>query len=149
MVKDDLDWKILELLQENARMSFAQIGRVVGLSPSAIAERVQRMEDTEVITGYTTQIDPQKLGWSLSVIIMMSVNRVNFESFTNDLSNKYPEMVECTRVTGKDCLIMKFHVKNSNHLEEVVNRLSRHGDPTTLLILNELLKNGPIRRGIN
>ncbi|WP_271767983.1 Lrp/AsnC family transcriptional regulator [Aquimarina algiphila] len=149
MVKDDLDWKILELLQENARMPFAQIGRVVGLSPSAIAERVQRMEETEVITGYTAQVAPDKLGWSLSVIIMMSVNRINFESFTNDLSHEYPEMVECTRVTGKDCLIMKFHVKNSNHLEEVVNRLSRHGDPTTLLILNELLKNGPIRRSIN
>ncbi len=97
----------------------------------------------------TTQIDPYKLGWSLSVIIMMSVNRINFESFTNNLYNEYPEMVERTRVTGKDCLIMKFHIKNGNHLEEVVNRLLRHGDPTTLLILNELLKNGSIRRSIN
>ncbi len=145
MVKDDLDWKILELLQENARLSFAQIGRVVKLSPSAVAERVQRMEDTEVITGYTTQVNPSKLGWSLSAFIMMSVNSMNFQSFTNTLS-EYPEMVECTRVTGKDCLIMKFHVKDSKHLENVINRLAMHGDPTTLLILNEVKKNGKVTR---
>ncbi|MEW7290810.1 Lrp/AsnC family transcriptional regulator [Aquimarina sp. 2304DJ70-9] len=145
MLKDDLDWKILELLQENARLSFAQIGRVVKLSPSAVAERVQRMEDTEVITGYSTQVNPLKLGWSLSAFIMMSVNRINFQSFTDTLS-EYPEMVECTRVTGKDCLIMKFHVKDSKHLEDVINRLAMHGDPTTLLILNEVKKNGKITR---
>lgn len=147
MVKDDLDWKILELLQENARLPFAHIGRVVGLSPSAVAERVQRLEDTEVITGYTTQVNPAKLGWSLSAFIMMSVNRINFQSFTDALdADAYPEMVECTRVTGKDCLIMKFYVKDSKHLEEVINRLAQHGDPTTLLILNELMKNGAIGR---
>jgi Lrp/AsnC family leucine-responsive transcriptional regulator len=117
----------------------------VGLSPSAVAERVQRMEDTEVITGYTMQVNPAKLGWSLSAFIMMSVNRINFQPFTDAL-DEYPEMVECTRVTGKDCLIMKFHVKDSKHLEEVINRLAQHGDPTTLLILNELMKNGTIGR---
>ncbi len=145
MVKDDLDWKILEQLQENARLSFAQIGREVGLSPSAVAERVQRMEDTEVITGYKATINPSKLGWSLSAFIMMSVSSVNFEPFTCAL-DEYPEMVECTRVTGKDCLIMKFYIKDSTHLEEVINRLAKHGDPTTLLILNEMKKNGKIMR---
>lgn len=145
MVKDDLDCKIIELLQENARLSFAQIGRGVGLSPSAVAERVQRLEDTEVITGYTAKINPIKLGWSLSAFIMMSVNRVNFQPFM-DTIDTYPEMTECTRVTGKDCLIMKFHIKDSSHLEEVINRLTQYGDPTTLLILNELKKNGKIRK---
>jgi len=144
MVKDDLDWKILELLQKNARLTFAEIGRTVGLSPSAVAERVQRLEDTEVITGYTTQIKPSKLGWSLSAFIMMGVTMVNFKSFIETL-DLYPEMEECTRVTGKDCLLMKFHLKDSAHLEEVINRLAKHGEPTTLLILNEVKKNGTIR----
>ncbi len=143
MVKDELDWKILELLQENARLSFAQIAREVGLSPSAVAERVQRMEDTELIMGYTANVDPTKLGWSLSAFIMMSVNRINFQPFTDSL-DQYPEMVSCTRVTGKDCLIMKFHLKDSKHLEEVINRLAQHGDPTTLLILNELMQHGKV-----
>ncbi|WP_103068113.1 Lrp/AsnC family transcriptional regulator [Aquimarina sediminis] len=147
MVKDDLDWKILEVLQENARLPFAQIGRAVGLSPSAVAERIQRMEDTGVIMGYKTLVSPLKMGWSLSAYIMMSVSRVNFQPFIDSLKS-YPEMVECSRVTGKDCLIMKFHVKDSQHLEKVINRLTQFGDPTTLLILNELLKNGNIERGM-
>jgi len=145
MLKDDLDWKILELLQENARLSFAQIARSIGLSPSAVAERVQRMEDTGVITGYNTQVDPSKLGWSLAAMIMMSVNRINFQSFTDSMG-QYPEMATCTRVTGKDCLIMKFYLKDSKHLEEVINRLTQHGEPTTLLILNELKESSIIRK---
>ncbi len=143
MLKDDLDWKILELLQDNSRLSFAQIGREIGLSPSAIGERVQRMEDTEVITGYTTRIDPTKLGWSLSAFIMMSVTSINFQPFKDKL-DEFSEMVTCTRVTGKDCLIMKFYLKDSKHLEEVINRLAQYGEPTTLLILNELKENGKI-----
>ncbi len=140
MLKDDLDYHILKLLQENARLSFAQIGREVGLSPSAVGERVQRLEDTEVITGYAAQVNPKKMGWSLAAIIMMSVSRIHFQSFTESLDD-YPEMVSCTRVTGKDCLIMKFYLKDSEHLEETINKLALHGEPTTLLILNELKKN--------
>ncbi len=143
MVKDSLDGKILELLQKNARLTFAQIGRTVGLSPSAVGERVQRLEDTEVIVGYTTQVSPSKLGWSLSAFIMMGVTMINFSSFLDTL-DQYPEMEECTRVTGKDCLLMKFHLIDSAHLEEVIDRLAKHGEPTTLLILNEVKKNGTI-----
>ncbi len=146
MLKDNLDWKILELLQENARLSFAQIAREVGLSPSAVGERVQRLEDTEVITGYTTKVNAVKLGWSLSAFIMMSVNRINFQPFTDAL-DQFPEMLSCTRVTGKDCLIMKFLLKDSKHLEEVINRLAQHGEPTTLLILNELKEHGKVIKG--
>ena len=148
MLKDKLDWKILEILQQNARLSFAQIGREVGLSPSAVAERIQRLEETQVITGYTTQVDPSKLGWSLSAIIMMSVNRINFQTFTETLS-EYPELISCTRVTGKDCLIMKFYLRDSKHLEETINKLTLYGEPTTLLILNELKKQGIIKGAFN
>ncbi|MBQ4819268.1 Lrp/AsnC family transcriptional regulator [Aquimarina sp. MMG016] len=143
MLRDNLDRKILELLQKNARLSFAQIGREVALSPSAVAERVQRLEDAEVITGYITQVNPSKLGWLLSAIIMMSVNRINFQPFIDTLGD-YPEMESCTRITGKDCLIMKFHLRDSAHLEEVINKLTLHGDPTTLLILNELKKDNKV-----
>ncbi len=143
MLKDELDQRILNLLQANARLSFAQIGREVGLSPSAVAERVQRLEETQVITGYAAQVDPMKLGWSLAAIIMMSVNRINYQTFKESLS-EYPEMVSCTRVTGKDCLIMKFYLRDSKHLEETINRLAMYGEPTTLLILNELKKEGVV-----
>jgi len=112
---------------------------------SNCAERVQRMEDTGVITGYNAQVDPSKLGWSLAAMIMMSVNRINFQSFTDSM-DQYPEMATCTRVTGKDCLIMKFYLKDSKHLEEVINRLTQHGEPTTLLILNELKESSIIRK---
>lgn len=145
MIKDDLDWKIIELLQSNSRLSYAFIGREIGLSASAVAERVQRLEDTDVIKGYSVVINPKKVGLPLSAYISISINSSNFSTFLNSLS-EFPEVTQCSRVTGNDCLIMKCNLMDSSHLEKVIDRLAKYGNPTTLVVLSDIIINGKIKK---
>jgi Lrp/AsnC family transcriptional regulator, leucine-responsive regulatory protein len=148
MLKDEIDWKILELLQKNSRLSFAQIGREIGLSASAVADRIERLEDVGVIKGYSVLIDPKKIGLSISAFISISLSNTNYKPFVNSLSN-FPEMVQCSRVTGKDCLIMKFHLKDSSHLEKLIDKLAVHGNPSTLIVLSEIIENGKFHKSVD
>lgn len=147
MIKDDLDWKIIELLQLNSRLSYAFIGRKIGLSASAVAERVQRLEDTDVIKGYSVVINPKKVGLPLSAYISISLNSNNFSTFLNSLC-EFPEVVQCSRVTGNDCLIMKCNLMDSAHLETVIDRLAKFGNPTTLVVLSDIIINGKIKKSM-
>ncbi|GAA0711800.1 Lrp/AsnC family transcriptional regulator [Aquimarina litoralis] len=140
MVKDELDRKILCYLKENSRASYAQIGREIGLSASAVGERIQRLEETEVIKGYKTLIDPKKMGLSVSAYILMSLESKNFHSFV-EIMKDYPEIEHCSRVTGENCLIMKINVKDSGHLQKFIDRLAKHGNPSTQVILSDLITN--------
>ncbi|MCX2679887.1 Lrp/AsnC family transcriptional regulator [Galbibacter sp. EGI 63066] len=144
---DKLDWKILDLLQENARYPIAEIGRKIGLSASAVAERIQKMEENEIIETYSIRINKKNIGLPLSAYISLSVSYINFNPFVKALEN-FPELEHCSRVTGKDCLIMRFNLRDSEHLEEVINRLAKFGDPSTLVILSDIIKNKPITNPI-
>lgn len=143
-MKDEIDWEIIKLLQENSRLSFAQIGREVGLSPSAVAERIQRLEEQGVIQQYTIVIDPKKVGFSLSAYILLGLNGYNFNAFMEALKS-FPEIIHCSRVTGQDCLVMKVNLKDSNHLEQMINKLSKYGNPTTLVVLSDIINFGRIK----
>lgn len=148
MLKDELDWKIVELLQENSRLSYASIGRNIGLSASAVAERIQRLEEEEIIQGYSVVINPKKLGLTLSAYISIGIHTMSFHTFINETIKHFPEIVQCSRVTGNDCLMMKCHLKDSTHLENLIDRLSRYGSPTTLVVLSDVIENGEIRKEI-
>lgn len=145
MIKDDFDWKIIELLQQNARLSYAQIGREVGLSPSAIAERVQRLEDEEIITKYTSVINHKKIGYSLFAYITLSFKEFKDYNRFLEVVKTFPEIVECSRITGQDCLIMKVALIDNTHLENVVNRLAIHGSPSTSVVLSDIVNYGALK----
>lgn len=147
MIKDDLDWKILEVLQQNSRTPYAVIGREIGLSASAVAERIQRLEDSGVIEGYATTINLKKAGLPLSAYISIQVQKTNHATFVSYIK-EFPEVIQCSRVTGKDCLIMKCALKDSSHLANVIDRLAVYGDPTTLVVLSEVIRNGMICKEI-
>ncbi len=134
---DTLDKEILRLLEQNGRCSYAQIGREIGLSPSAVAERVQSLEDEGIITGYTARIDHTKLGYPLAAYITMSFNGDYYRKFSKDLS-QFPEIMSCSRITGNDCLIMKARLRDSENLAALVDRLLQYGKPSTFLVLSEL-----------
>ncbi len=140
---DKLDWKILDLLQENARYPIAALGREIGLSASAVAERIQKLEENEIIENYTIRINKKNIGLPLSAYISISLRNIYFKSFIKELEN-FPELEHCSRVTGKDCLIMRFNLRDSEHLEDVIDHLAKFGDPSTLVILSDLIKNKPI-----
>tara|TARA_B100001123_G_C14879129_1_gene855225 strand:- start:77 stop:523 length:447 start_codon:yes stop_codon:yes gene_type:complete len=141
MVKDEIDCKIIELLQKNSRISYADLGRQINLSPSAVAERVQRMEDEKIIKKYFTVFNSKLIGFSISAYITMSFKDNGYKLFLNHIK-EFPEIIECSRITGKDCLIMKLVLKDSSHLEEIVDKLCFYGTPSTSVVLSDVVSCG-------
>jgi Lrp/AsnC family leucine-responsive transcriptional regulator len=120
---------LLQELQQDARLSLAELGRRVGLSPPAVAERVSRLEREGVITGYHARIDPRALGYALGVVIRVRPAPREIAKVA-ELARETPEVVECHRITGEDCFFMKAHVRDVEHLEEVIDRFVVFGQTT-------------------
>jgi Lrp/AsnC family transcriptional regulator, leucine-responsive regulatory protein len=127
---DDTDHHLLIELQDDARLSLAELGRRVGLSSPAVAERVRRLSDEGVIRGFRTDIDPRALGYALSVIIRVRPAPRQLPKVA-DLARATPEVVECHRITGEDCFFLRAHVRDVEHLEEVIDRFTAFGQTTT------------------
>lgn len=132
---DELGWRILQELQENARLSFAELGRRVGLSIPAVTERVRRMEDAGIITGYHASIDPEKVGLPITAFIRMNIVGDMTPRLTA-LLKELPEISECHRGTGGDSFIMKVNVASVHHLERLIDRLLPFGTTTTSIVLS-------------
>jgi Lrp/AsnC family leucine-responsive transcriptional regulator len=137
---DDGNRRLLEELQRDARLSLAELGRRVGLSSPAVADRIARLEEAGVITGYHAEIDPRKLGWSLEVVIRIRPAPRELHKVA-ELAARTPEIVECQRVTGEDCYILKAHVREVDDLEELIDRFAVYGQTTTSLV-----HSSPVRR---
>jgi Lrp/AsnC family leucine-responsive transcriptional regulator len=132
---DDIGWHILEELQRNARISFAELGRRVGLSIPAVTERVHRMEEAGIITGYHAEIDPAKVGLSITAFIRMNISG-NVSAKIVSLMNEMAEVEECHRGTGSDSFIMKVRATSVTHLEHLIERLLPYGTTTTSIVLS-------------
>ena len=130
---DGTDHRILEALQSDGRLTLAELGRRVGLSAPAVADRVQRLEREGVITGYQANVDPRELGLSLTTIIRIRPAPRELRKVA-DLARDTPEVVECHRITGEDCYFMKAHVRDVGHLEEVIDRFVPYGQTTTSIV---------------
>jgi Lrp/AsnC family leucine-responsive transcriptional regulator len=130
---DEIDLQLLAELQEDARVSNAELGRRVGLSAPAVAERVARLVDSGAITGFHAAIDPRALGLTLSAILRIRPAPRELPKVAQ-LARDTPEVVECHRVTGEDCFYMKLHVRSVEHLEEVIDRFTPYGQTTTSII---------------
>ncbi len=125
--------RILEELQGDGRLSLAELGRRVGLSPPAVAERVQRLERDGVITGYHATVDPRALGYALTTVIRIRPAPRQIPKVA-ELARATPEIVECHRITGEDCFFMKATVRDVEHLEELIDRFVVYGQTTTSII---------------
>jgi Lrp/AsnC family leucine-responsive transcriptional regulator len=125
--------RILEELQNDGRLSLAELGRRVGLSPPAVAERVQRLERDGVITGYHARVDPRALGFALTSVIRIRPAPRQIPKVA-ELARETPEIVECHRITGEDCFFMKATVRDVEHLEELIDRFVIYGQTTTSIV---------------
>jgi Lrp/AsnC family transcriptional regulator, leucine-responsive regulatory protein len=125
--------RILEELQGDGRISLAELGRRVGLSPPAVAERVQRLERDGVITGYHATVNPRALGYALTSVIRIRPAPRQIPKVA-ELARATPEIVECHRITGEDCFFMKATVRDVEHLEELIDRFVLYGQTTTSII---------------
>jgi Lrp/AsnC family transcriptional regulator, leucine-responsive regulatory protein len=125
--------RILAELQTDGRLSLAELGRRVGLSPPAVAERVQRLERDGAITGYHAKVDPRALGYALAAVIRVRPAPRQIPKVA-ELARDTPEVVECHRITGEDCFFMKANVRDVEHLEELIDRFVVFGQTTTSIV---------------
>ena len=126
---DHIDRQILVLLQQDARMSITDIAEAVHLSATPCARRIKRLEETGIITGYHTEVDPQKLGYSLSIFIAVSMDRHTAERFKEFECKvqSFNEVISCSIVTGRtEDYLIKVRVRDMAHYEEfLLHRLNR------------------------
>ena len=132
---DKTSWSILACLQENARASFADIGREVGLSAPAVAERMIKLEEAGIIQGYRIEVDYEKTGYALKAFIAFTAHSGKLIPFLNYIG-KLDEVLECHRVTGNHCIFLKVVVGNSGHLQELLAHMMEYGETTTSIILS-------------
>jgi Lrp/AsnC family leucine-responsive transcriptional regulator len=130
---DPTNRKLIVELQDDGRLSLAELGRRVGLSAPAVAERLARLEADGVITGYRAHVDPRRLGYSLGAVLRIRPAPREIRKVA-DLARKTPEVVECHRITGDDCFFMKLHVRDVEHLEEVIDLFVAYGQTTTSIV---------------
>lgn len=143
---DDIGWHILDELQENARLSFTELGKRVGLSIPAVTERVRKMEEAGIITGYHAEVNQEKVGYPITAFIRMSISG-DVSTRIENLIKKLPEVSECHRGTGGDSFIMKIRVSSVAHLQEVIERLLPFGVTTTSIVLSSPVTKRLIERG--
>jgi Lrp/AsnC family leucine-responsive transcriptional regulator len=140
---DAMDWAILRELQADARLSFSGLSRRVHLSPPAVAERVRRLEESGVITGYHAHIDLERVERPLLAIVEMSCYGPN--CILRDQSvTAWPEVLEFHRVVGDPCSLLKIATTSVEAFEGVVDRLARYGQPSSTLVLSSPLRWKPI-----
>jgi len=136
---DKKDWIIIQLVQSDARVSFAEIGRRTGLSPPAAAERLRRLEDAGVIRGYRAKIDPGRLGLGMVAIIEMRVNRADYQRFQKAIQ-KLAWILECYHVAGRISFYLKAAVPDVAGLELLIGHLSQFGETATSLVLSTIVE---------
>ena len=136
---DDIDQRILRELQEDARISYAELGRRVGLTTPAVIERVHKLEDAGIITGFRAEIDTAKVGLPITAFVRMSITGVDY-SHIIEVAEESNEVLECHRGTGGDSFIMKIAVSSVEHLQEVIDRLTPYGITTTTIVLSSPVK---------
>ncbi|MDO6492917.1 MAG: Lrp/AsnC family transcriptional regulator [Cellulophaga sp.] len=142
---DTISWKILSYLQKNARESFANIGRQVGLSAPAVAERVKKMEDLGIITDYKAMVSHTETGYQLKAIITLRAFMGKLKPFL-ELVGTFDEVINCYRITGNENIIMEVVLRNQFHLEQFIDRLIQYGEARTHIILSDVVSNAPIKK---
>jgi Lrp/AsnC family transcriptional regulator, leucine-responsive regulatory protein len=133
VVLDAVDRQIVAELAQDGRISFAELGRRVSLSSPAVTERVRRLEQLGVITGYRAEIDPRALGYSLTAIVRVKPAARQLTKIA-EIAAAIPQIEECLRITGEDCFYMKLHLASIEELSSVLDRFLLHGETTTSIV---------------
>ena len=143
---DAVGLRLLEEVQADARLSNAELGRRVGLSAPAVAERLARLEEAGVISGYRAEVDPRELGYSLSVVLRIRPAPRELKKVA-ELARRTPEVVECHRITGDDCYFMRAWARDVEHMEELIDRFAPYGQTTTSIVQSSPVPRRPLPLG--
>ena len=135
---DETDWRLLDALQRDGRASYAELARIVAMSPSAVTERVRRLEAAGVIAGYTAIVDPERLGLPILALVRLRYPSGNYKPIDRMLAAT-PAIIEAYHVTGEDCFVLKVVAGSMRHLEEITGRISALGAVTTSVVYSSPL----------
>lgn len=140
---DATDWRILRELQQDARLSYNELGRRVALSAPAAAERVRKLEDRGIITGYSAQVDPAHVGLPLLAFIQLRCDPGKCLLQTAS-ADAFPEIREMHKLSGSHCSLLKVALSSMQHLEAFNERLGAHGRQVTNIVTSTALTNRPV-----
>jgi Lrp/AsnC family transcriptional regulator, leucine-responsive regulatory protein len=136
---DEIDLRLIRELEERARTSYSELGRRVGLTPPAVADRVRRLEESGVIRGYRADVDLSRIGFPITAFVRM---RAAGDLQCQELGARMvgiPEVIECHRVTGEDSYIARVAVRSVDHLEELLDRMMPHAETITSVVLSSVV----------
>jgi Lrp/AsnC family leucine-responsive transcriptional regulator len=117
---DEIDGTILDLLQDNARMAQAEIARVVGLAPSAVLERIRKLEARGVIKGYAALVDPHALDQAMLAFIAVRSEQAPGDDSVSQALAQCPEVLELHHVAGDDCYLLKVRARDAEHIGQLL-----------------------------
>lgn len=137
---DEKDWQLLQALQEKARTPYSELARKVNLSVPTVAERVRRLEDKGVITGYRASIDLTALDRPLRAVVRFQGTGTQMTRIA-DAIKEMPEVIQAFRMTGDTCFMAIITVASTAHLESFLDSISPYGQTQTSVIVSEPVKN--------
>jgi len=153
MYPDDIDWEILDALQQEGRIGYRELGRRVGLSAPAVAARIRKMEAAGVIAGYKAVIDPERLGLRVQAFVQLSVSGPwgraggpDADERVLEAAKAIPEILDVYRVTGRETYLIRVVVPVVHDLERVLRPLWEYGETTTGAVMSAPLQDRPITR---
>ena len=123
MALDTIDVRILEVLQDNARVSISELSKQVNLSLSAVSERLKKLENSNIIEQYTTVLNPAAMEKELSAIMMISMEDPSDTPEFRRLVQELDEILECHYITGTYDYVLKITTKNMASLEALMNKI--------------------------
>lgn len=142
---DATDWRILEVLQTDGRVTFTALARRIGLSTPATTERVRHLEAAGIIRGYRAELDLNRIGRPLLAIVRLSAVG-NVLARVSETMQKLPGVLECYRGTGADSFTAKVAVASVEELERLIDQLTPYGTTSTSIVLSVPVPSRPISR---
>lgn len=142
---DAIDWLLLDELQQDGRLSYNELARRINLSAPAVAERVRRLEQTGVITGYHAHVDPARAGRTVEALVRMACYGPRCLLRHPDVVEQSPEILEMHRLTGDACCLLRVAVASMGEFEALIDRLADHGQPSSTMVLSSPLAWRPVR----
>lgn len=140
---DDVNVRLLEALQADPRIAMSALGRAVGLSPPAVSERVQRLTRAGVIAGFSMDVDPAAAGLPVAAYVRVRPGPGQLTRIA-ELARQTPQVVECHRITGEDCFLMRVQVAAVDELEDVLDRFLMYGQTTTSIVQSTPVPRRPL-----
>jgi len=130
---DPVNLRLLDELSRNPRITMSELARRLGMSSPAVTDRVQRLEADGIITGYRVDLDPRALGWPVAAFVRIRPGPGQLTRIA-ELAQQTPEVVECHRITGEDCFLLKVYVTEIDKLEDVLDRFLMFGQTTSSIV---------------